>query len=82
MIDTERIVANSIPINREGSHVIYWMTSARRSRTTNRGARRKSVPTAKWRAAARGQTAGPKKVGATPPSPRTSGVQNVASTAA
>ena len=32
MIDTERIVANSKPINHDGSHVVYWMTSARRSR--------------------------------------------------
>ena len=32
MIDVERIVANSIPLNPEGSHVVYWMTSARPSR--------------------------------------------------
>ena len=32
MIDVERIVANSIPLNSEGTHVVYWMTSARRSR--------------------------------------------------
>ena len=32
MIDTERIVANTTPLNLDGSHVVYWMTSARRSR--------------------------------------------------
>ena len=32
MIDVRRIDANDKPVNTDGTHIIYWMTSARRAR--------------------------------------------------
>ena len=32
MIDVRRIDANDKPMNPKGTHIIYWMTSARRAR--------------------------------------------------
>ena len=32
MIDVRRIDANNKPLNLDGTHIVYWMTSARRTR--------------------------------------------------
>ena len=32
MIDDRRISANDKPVNSDGTHIVYWMTSARRAR--------------------------------------------------